>query len=75
MEELKRLLINVSDSYYDFVISLMDEARKSDYRLNGLINFIKTHPEAKTSDIIKYTVDDLGVYEEYKSKEQTAMLV
>ena len=30
MSELKKLLINVPDSYFDFVESLLDEAKKSE---------------------------------------------
>ena len=76
MSELKRLLIKVPDSYFDFVESLLDEAKKSEKRKVGLINFLKANPAATTSEVLKYLVDDLGLYNEYKAKEQqTKMLV
>ena len=69
MSELKKLLINVPDSYYDFVEGLLDEARKSEYRRTGLINFLKENPGALTSDVLKFLVDNLGLYDEYKQNE------
>ena len=69
MSELKKLLINVPDSYYDFVEGLLDEARKSEYRRTGLINFLKENPGALTSEVLKFLVDNLGLYDEYKQSE------
>lgn len=74
MEELKILLINVSDSYYDFVTGMLDVAKKSEYRKNKLIDYIKSNPKAKTSDIIRYTMDDLGLYSEYRENNKSAIL-
>ncbi len=75
MSELKSLLLNVPDSYYDFVESLLDEARKSDKRKQGLIRYLKTNPKATTSDVLKYLVDDLELYDEYQTKHVTSILV
>lgn len=72
MNELKSLLIKVPDSYSDFVESLLDEARKSEKRKIGLIDFLKMHPTATTSEVLKYLVDDLGLYNEYRAKKQSA---
>ncbi|MCR5801575.1 MAG: hypothetical protein K6G57_04515 [Lachnospiraceae bacterium] len=65
MRELKTLLINISDSYYDFVESMMDEARKSEDRKNALLDFLRNNPKTTTSDVISYVVDELGLYDEY----------
>ena len=53
MSELKKLLINVPDSYFDFVESLLDEAKKSEKRKAGLISFLKANPAATTILIIE----------------------
>lgn len=61
MEELKSLLINVTDSYYDFVVGMTSFAGKSDVRCEQLTTFIKDHPEAQTSDIIEYALKEMDL--------------
>lgn len=56
MEELKQLLLQVSDCYSDFVYGVMAEARDYPERLDELIQFIKDNPEATTSDIGEWTM-------------------
>ena len=73
MNELKRLLIRVPDSYYDFVVSMLDEASKSEQRKVGLIDFLKDNPGAMSSDVIKFLVDDLGEYDDYRSSVDNRM--
>ncbi len=73
MSELKKLLISVPDSYYDFVESMLDEARKSEKRKQGLIRYLKSNPDATTSDVLKFIVDDLGLYDEYRAKQFTSV--
>ena len=74
MDELKTLLINVPDSYYDLVAGILDEAKKSESRRNSLISYINLNPNATTSEIIKYLTDDLGLYEEYRNRKTTAFV-
>lgn len=69
MNELRELLMNVPDSYYDFVEGLLDEAKKSKQRELGLIRFLKTHPQANSSDVLKFLVDDLSLYEESRHQK------
>ena len=71
MEELKELLINVSDSYYDFVESMLDEATKSNMRKNRLIEFLTNNPETTTSEVLAYVVDDLALYNDYVKKQKS----
>ncbi len=59
MEELKQLLLEVSDSYFDFVIGVMAEARDCPEHLNDLIQFIKDNPQATSSDIGRWTMINL----------------
>ena len=73
MNELKRLLIRVPDSYYDFVVSMLDEASKSEQKKVGLIDFLKDNPGAMSSDVIKFLVDDLGGYDDYRSSVYNRM--
>ena len=70
MNELKELLINVPDSYYDFVVSMLSEVRKSAYRREGLLDYLRKHEDATSSEVIRYLIEDLGLYEEFKSKEK-----
>lgn len=55
MEELKVLLENVSDSYYDFVLGMLQSAREHYDRIDEIIAYIKDNPEADTSDILGWT--------------------
>lgn len=59
MDELKQLLLQVSDSYSDFVYGVMAEARDYLSRRDDIIQFIKEHPEATTSDILKWTAEEI----------------
>ena len=52
MEELKVLLENVSDSYYDFVQGILLSAKEHYDRIDEIIAYIKDNPKANTSDII-----------------------
>lgn len=59
MEELRQLLLQVSDSYSDFVLGVMLDARENPDRLDDIIKFIKDNPEATTSDIIGWTMVEI----------------
>lgn len=52
MEELKVLLENVSDSYYDFVQGMLLNAKEHYDRIDEIIAYIKDNPKADTSDIL-----------------------
>lgn len=60
MEELKYLLDKVSDSYTDFVVGIIGDIRDNPEKLDELKNFIKNNPEATSSDIIKWTMDNVS---------------
>lgn len=59
MNELEKLLNEVSDSYFDFVMGMMSEAKEHPDRLKDIIAFIKDNPEAKTSDILGWALSTL----------------
>ena len=59
MDELEQLLLQVSDSYYGFVRGIMGNARDYPKRLNDIIQFIKDNPQATTSDIGKWVMQNV----------------
>lgn len=59
MEELKMLLENVKDSYYDFVMGMMCEEKNHPGRANMISNYIKENPNADTSEIIGWVLETL----------------
>lgn len=54
MEELRQLLLKVSDSYSDFVRGVMLDARNNPDRVSDIIQHIENNPEATTSDILEW---------------------
>ncbi len=54
MEELIELLNNVEDSYFDFVSGIAHYAEKKPSRVSILIQYLKCHPTAKSSDVVKF---------------------
>ena len=57
MNELKTLLINVPDSYYDFVTGIMAVARKSKDNENQILKYLQDNPAALSSDVVLYVSD------------------
>ena len=55
MDELKALLENVSDSYDDFVRGIMAEVKNYPEKLDELVEYIRSHSEANSSDIGEWT--------------------
>ena len=54
MKELTELLNGIEDTYFDFVSAMLHYAEKNDSRLNILLGFLKDHPDAKSSDVVKF---------------------
>ncbi|MBQ3546652.1 MAG: hypothetical protein IJA34_16965 [Lachnospiraceae bacterium] len=54
MKELETLLNNVDDAYFDFVVAMLHYAKNKQTRREILIDYIKKHPEAKSSEIIEF---------------------
>lgn len=57
--ELRECLERVSDSYDDFVDGGLMTAKNHDGYAEKLIAFIKSNPNATTSDIIKYETEKI----------------
>ena len=58
-DEVKKLLENVSDTYYDFVEGALIEAEKDESYAEKLIDYLKNNPDATTSEIIKYETEEI----------------
>ncbi len=69
MEELRDQLLNVSDSYFDFVIGVMEYAKKKESRLKNMLAYIGNHPNAVSSDIIRFMSDQPDFYEDVVTDE------
>lgn len=54
MEELKRMLEGVCDTYTDFVTGVLVSTKGNEEKQKKMIEFIKTHPNATSSEIIEY---------------------
>lgn len=64
MEELTALLVNIEDSYYDFISAIVHYSEKNQSRLEAVLEFIKSHPEAKSSDVVKFVSDQEDFFED-----------
>ena len=58
-EELEMLLKSVKDSYSDFVNGGLMEARDNNRYAEMVIEYIKSHPNASTSDVIKFETEEV----------------
>ena len=64
MGELAALLNQVEDSYFDFISAMLHYAQKTESRQTLLIDYLKNHPEAKSSDVIRFVSDQPDFYED-----------
>lgn len=60
MDELKKLLENVSDTYDDFVGCVLCAVKHDDKDMQKIIKFIKEDSTRKSDDILEY-LDELGI--------------
>lgn len=60
MDELKKLLEGVSDTYEDFVLGVMNAVKHSPDDLQNVIGYIKEDNSRTSSDITDY-LDVLGI--------------
>ncbi len=54
MEELYCKLNDVSDSYFDFIVSILAYAKKKKERLENILKYLDENPNANTTDIIYF---------------------
>lgn len=60
MEELKKLLENVSDTYEDFVCGVCCILKNNQEHLEDVIQYIKNNPDKDSSDISDY-LEAIGI--------------
>ncbi|MBR1568552.1 MAG: hypothetical protein IJ648_06265 [Lachnospiraceae bacterium] len=63
MDELTVLLNGIEDSYYDFVSGILHYAEKKPSRLEALLNYIRSNPDIRSSDVVRF-VSDQPVFHE-----------
>lgn len=63
MDKLTELLNSVKDSYYDFVVGVLNYAKRSEKNNQDITSYIEAHPECETSDIIEYMISRDNYYE------------
>ncbi len=64
MNELVALLNKVDDSYFDFVSAMLHYAEKKESRQIQLLEFLKSHPDAKSSDVVRFVSEQPDFYED-----------
>lgn len=64
MNELKRMLNNVNDSYYDFVVAVLTYANKKEARTTSIKKFIADNPNATTSEILSFISEQNDFWED-----------
>lgn len=73
MRELARLLIDIEDSYDDFVTGILHYAGKKQFRLDEVIGYLHSNPGAKSSDVISYVSEQPDFYEDGASAHKSAL--
>ncbi len=64
MEELAVRLNKIEDSYYDFVVAVLNYINKKQSRKEKIDYFMNNNPEALTSDILEFISRQDDFYED-----------
>ena len=64
MDELEQMLNNVSDTYYDFVVGVLNYAKKKETREKAVVEYMMCNPDAKSSDILLFVSEQEDFYED-----------
>lgn len=59
MDELKRLSLEVYDSYFDFVHAMEHYGKTYPNRLDEIVNYLKEHKDMGTSDILGWISEEI----------------
>ena len=54
MEELYNMLNSIQDTYFEFVDSVLAYVKKKPERLTAVSEFIKTHENLTSSDVLRF---------------------
>lgn len=63
MEKLSELLNSVHDSYYDFVVAVLNYAKRNKNNLEEMTTYIEQHSDAGSSEIIEFMISRDNYYE------------
>ncbi len=64
MDELVIRLNAVEDSYFDFVSAMIHYAEKKESRRQVLLRYLNEHPDANTSDIVRFVSSQEDFFED-----------
>ena len=64
MNELTKMLNNVSDSYYDFVVAALSYAKKKEPRIQLLKDFLSNNPDTTSSEVLSFISEQQDFYED-----------
>ena len=63
MEKLSELLNSVHDSYFDFVVAVLNYAKRNRNNLEEMTSYLEQHPDAGSSEIIEFMISRDNYYE------------
>ncbi len=64
MEEFVTRLNKVDDAYYDFIVAVLSYVKRKKGRLETVSRYMDDHPEAGTSDILRFISDQPDFYDD-----------
>jgi len=64
INELKKRLIRISDSYYSFVVGVLVYASKNIERADKVARFLDENPYATSSDVVEFVSSQPDFYED-----------
>ena len=70
MDQFRKMLQNVEDSYSDFVHGIISYVKipGNEYKQILIENFIQNHPEADTSEISRFVYEETDFWGETKER-------
>lgn len=63
MDRLKELLNDVTDTYYDFVVGVLNYAKRNKSSQDAMTSFVENNPDARTSEILEYMISRDDYYD------------
>ncbi len=69
MKELVLLLSNISDAYDDFILGVINYAKKDPAHVETLKNFLSNKVELTTSDVIAFIISQPDFHDYSATKE------
>ena len=63
MDRLKELLNGVNDTYYDFVVGVLNYAKRNKSSREAMTSYIENNPDALTADILEYMISRDDYYD------------